>query len=88
MPRSHEQLDPRDVITVLRCRATHRYFKRDGSVVAWTDDAAQGERFANEQDAMRASLAHDLHDVEIVHLAPPLQTDIAATPVRLMRTDG
>ncbi len=69
-------VDPKDLGTVLRCRATKRYFTEEG----WSADLSQAKTFPNEEEAMRAILAHNLRDVELVLWAAGARKQIAATP--------
>jgi len=66
------------VARLLRCRKTQRYFTGRG----WSDDPTQAEMFADQIDAVRACLTHNLENVELVLRANGSQVDLFCTSVR------
>lgn len=61
---------------VLRCAKTRRYFAGAG----WTASPASALSFANEFAAVRACVAHQLRNVELVLLADS-DTEVFSAPV-------
>jgi hypothetical protein len=62
----------------LRCSRTHRFWKPDG----WTTDPEEAARFADEMEAVRACVTHQLQDIELVLLHPEDHTEVFATAIR------
>jgi hypothetical protein len=66
------------LLRLLRCMKTRRYFKDEG----WTDDPSEAKVFADETEAVRACVRHNLDDVELVLRAPGSFSDLFTTPIR------
>lgn len=66
------------VIRVLRCQKTRRFFSKSG----WSEDTNQAEIFADEIDAVRACVAHNLDGIELVIRVDGSHTDLFCTTLR------
>lgn len=66
------------VIRLLRCQKTLRFFSRTG----WSHDARQAEVFADEIEAVRACVANQLEDIELVIRVEGSHTDLFCTTMR------
>ncbi len=66
------------VLRLLRCQKTNRYFTGDG----WSEDPQRAKNYADEIEAARACVEHDLTHVDLVLRAAGAQGDIFITPVR------
>lgn len=66
------------VIRLLRCQKTLRFFSRTG----WSHDARQAQVFANEIEAVRACVANQLENIELVIRVKGSHTDLFCTVVR------
>ena len=78
MARTLEVGSAEPVIRVLRCQKTQRFFSRDG----WSDDARRAEVFADEIDAVRACVANNLEDIELVIRMESSHVDLFCTALR------
>src|SRR5262249_10152725 len=63
---------------LLRCQKTNRYFTGSG----WTEDQSKAKPFHSEIDIAEACVCHDLHNVDLILVAPLTGTELFSTPVR------
>ncbi len=66
-------------VRVLRRHGTQQYFTGEG----WTENPANAQAFPNDQDAVRACVAHGLQHMELVLRMPGGGPELSATPITM-----